>query len=344
MSPRIANALREYELVNLDQVKRGERGLSCYTCGDKLVVREGDERRKHFSHTKNSKCHGEGPAHYRLKVAIRDILQNAIENQGRTNHRPIFIDYPCPDPEYAPNCKTKEAAPILEGESFSQPFELMRTGYHFIDLNDYLHRVECEVWLDNRRTRADVAGFNRNGEVIWAIEIKRDNLSTEAKESAKRTGVPLLVVDISGVPKPPHDNPYAEDDALWLVWENLRSYFLPRASIESVNTVCPRKEAGLGPDENQGRVVWGITQTKKRVLLHKCDSDVCPDSFYAFANSIYPTDIYTNPAHAIQSHNPIDIHLETGDPVVHIEEFQYSQRVNPDVADSRLLTCFVTGT
>ncbi len=325
MVARIAIALRANELVNLEQVKRGEPGLSCYTCGDKLIVKKGEARRKHFSHTSNSKCHGEGPGHYRLKVAIRDILQDAIDKRVGPNQRPIFIHYPCPDPEYAFICKMKETAPVLEGESLSQPFESMRTGYHFIDLTDNLHEVECEAWLDNRRTRADVAGFDRNGKVLWAIEIKRDNLSSAATESAARTGIPLLAIDISGVPKSPEDKPYIEDEALWLVWENLRNGFLPPASTESVNTVCPRKESGLGPNENQGKVVWGITQKEKRVMLHKCDSDTCADWVYAFANGIDPAEMYTNPEHVAQSHIPTRVELEADDPVVHIKEFQYSQ-------------------
>ena len=56
--------------------------MMCYTCGDRIVVKDGrgqfvdgNGRRhrgkgKHFSHTSNSRCHGEGPAHYQLKAEL----------------------------------------------------------------------------------------------------------------------------------------------------------------------------------------------------------------------------------------------------------------------------------
>ena len=75
MTSTIPLAVKDEHLVTLTEVQRGERGLTCYTCGDKLAVKDGrgqrvsgegrrhQARRKHFSHTSNSRCHGEGPAH-----------------------------------------------------------------------------------------------------------------------------------------------------------------------------------------------------------------------------------------------------------------------------------------
>ena len=75
---RIQMAVKNECLVTLADVQRGDNGLTCGTCGDRLVVRDGggrfvtgksrrnQGRGKHFSHTSNSKCHGEGPAHFRM--------------------------------------------------------------------------------------------------------------------------------------------------------------------------------------------------------------------------------------------------------------------------------------
>ena len=257
MNAKIPWAIRDDKLVTLEQVKRGEHSLTCYTCGDKLIVKDGEARRKHFSHTSNSKCHGEGPAHYRLKMAMRDVLQSAIEKQGKPEARPIFLAYPCPDSDYAFSCNLKDAPPVLEGESVTRPFDSMRQGYHTLNLTDNLHKVRHEAWLDKRKTRADLAGFGRKKTLLWAIEIKHGNLSEAALESAKSTGVPVLVIDITDIPKSPHHDPYAEDDALWLARENLRNGILPRASIESANTLCPRKESGAGPEDSHGTRVLG---------------------------------------------------------------------------------------
>ena len=78
----IQHAVRDGHLVTLAELRHGEAGLMCYICGDRIVVQDGRRqfaagkgRRnrgngKHFSHTSNSRCHGTGPAHYQLQVAL----------------------------------------------------------------------------------------------------------------------------------------------------------------------------------------------------------------------------------------------------------------------------------
>ena len=74
----------------------------------------------------------------------------------------------------------------------NQEFELMRHGYHHYDLlrdsrgfrfddRAGLDRAECEVWLDGRRTRADIAGKDGDGNVLWVIEIRRSGLRNYLK-------------------------------------------------------------------------------------------------------------------------------------------------------------------
>ena len=45
MSSRIQLAVRDEQLVTLADVQRREKGLTCYTCGDKLVVKDGRGQR-----------------------------------------------------------------------------------------------------------------------------------------------------------------------------------------------------------------------------------------------------------------------------------------------------------
>ncbi len=90
----------------------------------------------------------------------------------------------------------------------NQEFELMRQGYHYYDLlrdsrgfrfddRAGLDRAECEVWLDGRRTRADIAGKDEDGNVLWVIEIRRSGLSKAAVDHAQDKGIPLFVVDLT---------------------------------------------------------------------------------------------------------------------------------------------------
>ena len=82
MPTTIQYALLAGQIVGLSDVHRGKDGLTCFTYGDRLIVKDGKgslaearsprnaPKSKHFSHTSNSQCHGEGPAHYRLKMGI----------------------------------------------------------------------------------------------------------------------------------------------------------------------------------------------------------------------------------------------------------------------------------
>ena len=91
MTSRIQLALKDDQLVRLADVHRREKGLTCYTCDEKLTVKDGrgqringkgshhQARRKHFSHISNSKCHGEGQAHYRVKTALCRAINRALE-------------------------------------------------------------------------------------------------------------------------------------------------------------------------------------------------------------------------------------------------------------------------
>ena len=183
--------------MTLADVERGERDLSCYTCGDKLAVKDGQgervtgkgrrnqARRKHFSHVANSKCHGEGPAHYRVKTALCQAINNALKMTASRRGFHGRIDFRCPDPVYGP----KDMIKIAPGsDALNQEFEQLRHGYHSYDLlhnnidlrfddPSALDRAECEVSLDGGRTRADIAGMDKCGRVLWVIEIRRNSVS-----------------------------------------------------------------------------------------------------------------------------------------------------------------------
>ena len=162
---RIQLAVWDDQMVTLADVQRREKGLTCYTCGDKLAVKDGcgqrvsgkgrrhQPRRKHFSHTSNSKCHGEGPAHFRVKTALCRAINHALEIPMECRNAHGNIDYRCPDPEYGPNDVMKFAP---GSSSINLEFEQMRHGYHQYDLlHDSngprfddpatLNRAECEV-------------------------------------------------------------------------------------------------------------------------------------------------------------------------------------------------------
>ena len=184
MTSTIQLAVKDDHLVTLEEVKRGDRGLTCYTCGDKLDVkdrrgqrvsrksRRHQARRKHFSHISNSKCHGVGPAHYRVKTALCWAINHALEIPKDRRNAHGHIHYRCPDPEYEP----KDIMKFAPGSSgINLEFEQMRHGYHQYDLLHVsngtrfddpasLDAAECEVWLDGRRTRADIAGKRQGRE------------------------------------------------------------------------------------------------------------------------------------------------------------------------------------
>ena len=337
---RIQLAVKNDRLVTLADVQRGERGLTCHTCEDRLVVKDGGGqfvtgkgrrhhgRGKHFSHTSNSGCHGEGPAHYQIKTALCVAINHALNmsREGRNSYGSYgSIDYRCPDPVYGPNDVFKYA-PGSGG--LNQEFEQLRHGYHQYDLlHCYngpqfdrlpaLHRAKCEVWLDGRRTRSDIAGLDKDGNVLWVIEIQRSGLSQAAIKYALEKGIPLFVVNLTHLPQPTVDDPWAEtkSHAYFVLVENLRGGFNPSVA-ESFNTECERKAFGMGPDNH----IWSKSCAYvhrgpgncdndgcpdcEEVVLHECGELVCPDTAYMFRHGIGHLQMYNDPVHKANSHIP----------------------------------------
>ena len=335
MTNRIQVAIKEGRLVTLEDVARGERGLTCHTCEDKLAVKDGrgsrvsgkgrrhQARRKHFSHVANSKCHGEGPAHYRVKTALCLAINHALKMRIEDRNSHGQISYICPDPVYGPKDMIKVAA---GSSGLNQEFEELRHGYHQYDLihdhhgRDFdktpaLDRAECEVWLDGRRTRADIAGKDKDGNVLWVIEIKRTGLSNAAVKHAKKKGIPLFVVDLTRLPKPTEENPWAETESqdYVILAENLARGFYPSVT-ESHNADCERKAFGMGPDDHTWAKMCvyvhhgpgdcdneGCPDCEEEVL-HECGEMLCPDTVYIFAHGIDYVQMYMDPAHLVNSH------------------------------------------
>ena len=338
MTNRIQVAIKDGRLVTLEDVVRGEGGLACHTCRDKLAVKDGrghrvsgegrrnQARRKHFSHVANSKCHGEGPAHYRVKTALCLAINHALKMPVEDRNSHGQISYRCPDSEYGPKDMMK-VAPGSVGPN--QEFEQLSHGYHRYDLLHDCHgrdfdktlalaRAECEVWLDGRRTRADVAGKDKDGNVLWVIEIKRTSLSNAAVEHAQEKGIPLFVVDLSHLPQATEENPWAETECwdYFLLEENLERGFYPSVT-ESHNAVCERKALGMGPDDRTWSTITVYEHRGQRncddegcpdceeVVLHACGEMLCPDTAYMFTHGIDPVQMYKDPTHSVHSHRRV---------------------------------------
>ena len=293
VTSEIQMAVRDEKIVTLADVERGEVGLTCYTCGDRLAVKDGrgqhvtgksrrhQARRKHFSHIANSKCHGEGPAHYGVKTALCRAINHALKLPRERRNAHGRIDYRCPDAVYGP----KEMIKFAPGSSgMNQEFEQLRHGFHDYDLlhcpdglrfydTPALDRAECEVWLDGRRTRADIAGKGKNGSVLWVIEIRRTGVSQAAIDHAQENRIPLFVVDLTHLPQST-DDPWAEIKCwdYFVLADNLVRGFYPSVT-ESYNAKCERKAFGMGPDDHK----W----SKLCVYAHRgpgnCDDSGCPD-------------------------------------------------------------------
>ena len=327
-------AIKNDRLVTLSHVQRGEKGLTCYTCGDRLVVKDGggqfvtgegrrhQGRSKHFSHTSNSRCHGEGPAHFRLKTGLCWAINHALTIPRENRNMHGYINYLCSDPDYGPNDIFKDAP---GSHSLNQQFEEMRHGYHDFDLlripdnpfddSPALDRAECEVWLDGRRTRADIAGLEKDGNVLWVIEIERSGLRQAAIDHALENGIPLFVVDLTHLPQRTDDEPLAEVKCFdyIVLEENLSRGFYPSVT-KSYNTECERKAFGMGPNDHQwskeniyvhqgpgGCNNEGCPDCEE-VVLHECGAVVCPDTAYMFAHGITPIEMYADPVHRLNSH------------------------------------------
>ena len=337
MTSRIQSAVKDEHLVTLAEVRRGEKGLTCYTCGDRLAVKDGggrfvtgrsrrhQGRGKHFSHTSDSKCHGEGPAHYRVKTALCWAVNQALKMPRERRNAHGSIDYRCTDPVYGPNELFKHA-PGSWG--LDQEFEQMRHGYHHYDLlhcfnsrrfddPPALNRAECEVWLDGRRTRADIAGMDKDGKILWVIEVQRSGLSQAAIEHAQEKGIPLFVVDLTHLPQPTVDDPMAEIKCweYFILAENLARGFYPSIT-QSFNAECERKAFGMGADDyNWSKLLTYVHRGPgdcdnegcpdcEEVMLHECGEMLCPDTAYMFKHGIDHCQMYEGPVHRMNSHIP----------------------------------------
>jgi len=329
VTSRVQLAVKGEHLVPLAEVQRGEKGLTCYTCGDKLAVKDGrgqhvtrtgrrhQARRKHFSHTSNSRCHGEDPAHYRVKTALCWAINHALKMPMERRNFHGRINYRCPDPVYGPNDMIKFAP---GRDVISQEFEQLRHGYHQYDLlheSAALDRAECEVWLQGRRTRADIAGRDKDGNTLWVIEIRRSGLSQAAIDHAKEKGIPLFVVDLTQLPQPTEADPRAETKCwdYFVLTENLVRGFYPSV-IESYNTECERKTFGMGPeDQTWSKLCVYVHRGPgdcdnegcpacEEAVLHECGEMVCPDTTYMFKHGIDHFRMYMDPVHRVNSHIP----------------------------------------
>ena len=245
-----------------------------------------------------------------IRIALR-MLPEQRNFRGR-------ISYKCPDETYGVHCIFKGALPSnLEPTGF-EPFQL---GYHDFNLLGNLAEVRTEARLAAGKTRADIAGFNHQGEPIWIIEIVRSTLSSAATENAKRGGLPLFGIDISTLPRG-DEPPFAEelDNDLYITMAaNVANGFYPAANT-TYNVECQRKAFGMGPEDHRWskETAWlhlsGEDCTERAdcpgcefVLIHECnaggpDRMICPDARYMFQNRITPAEMYTRPEHLAHSH------------------------------------------
>ena len=324
MTSRILSALKNERVVTLAAVKRGEEGLTCPTCGDRLAVKDGggrfvkregrrhQGRGKHFSHIANSGCHGEGPAHFRVKTSLCRAINHALEMPRDQRNAHGRIAYLCPDPEYGPHDALKWT-PGSEG--LNREFKEIQHGYHDYDLLRALDHAECERWLDGRRTRADITGFDKDSKVLWVIEIDRSGVSQAAIDHAREKDIPLFVVDLTRLPKATDDDPLAEIycEDYFLLGENLIRGFYPSVT-KSYNTKCERRSFGMGPtDQNWSKMTTYIHRGTgdcnndgcsdcEKVVLHECGELFCPDTAYMFEHGIGYWQMYTDPVHKVNSH------------------------------------------
>ena len=240
-------------------------------------------------------------AHYRVKTALCWAINHALEMP-----------------------KERRNAPGSSGINLE--FEQMRHGY---DQYDLLHdsngthfddpaaldRAECEVWLDGRRTRADIAGKDKDGSVLWVIEIRRSGLSKAAVDHAHDKGIPLFVIDLTHLPQPTEDDPWAEIKCrdYFVLEENLVRGFYPSVT-ESYSTECERRAFGMGPDDrNWSKLCVYVHRGPgncdnegcsdcEEVVLHECGEVLCPDTAYTFKHGLNHFQMYTDPLHRANSH------------------------------------------
>lgn len=186
MATTIQFAELDGEIISLANVQRWQKGITCITCGDLLIVKDGRgslakgrsrrsvPRAKHFSHNSNSKCHGEGPAHYRLKMGIAESIRTVLQMRPDRRNFQGQIFYRCPNEKYGVHCIFKDAPPSNFNPQMTIPD--LQLGHHIFDLTEQLADVRTEARLAGGKTRADIAGFDHQGNPIWIIEIVRSSL------------------------------------------------------------------------------------------------------------------------------------------------------------------------
>ena len=246
-----------------------------------------------------------------LALSIIDAMGMSAEQRNLRGH----LSYRCPDEEYGPHDILE--FPVVHTDA-RREFEELQHGSHSFDLLEGLVRVQCEAPLANGRTRADIAGFNANDELLWVIEIKRSVLSQAAVNHAKEAEIPMFVVDLTCIPKVSQDSlsdldEECDNELYGLLLENLARGFCPEVA-ESFNTECERKAFGMGPTDlrwskqsapfHRGEeYCLGLDcPSCEEVLLHECGDPLCPDVKYMFEHGITPIQMYTDGIHKIHSH------------------------------------------
>ena len=327
MASSIKRAHRGKEIVWLADVQRGEKRLQCCVCEGRLSVRDGKGERasgkgrrsvakgKHFAHVGKGGCYGEGMVHSQLKT----LFTNVINRQNRFPNKFMGISYVCPSSDYAINCMMK----VAPGRFLSDPeLPQLERGYHSFDLLKDLYEAKSEHWLGGRKTRADIAGLDQDGNPLWVIEIKRTGVSDKAIEYAKDYGIPLFVIAVKGLPKSDDDAELplesSASNKFWALLVDARGSHLPRA-VESYNTVCEREKTGMGPTDTFWNRLFAHVCPRdincesdecddhKEVLLHQCggsepEAKLCPDTAYIWKHGITWYEMYTYPEHKIHSH------------------------------------------
>lgn len=310
MTSRINVGVKDNRIVTLEDVVAGEKGITCYTCGSPLCCKDGKGKHirnerghrvgapkgKHFAHTLESKCYGEGPAHYRLKELIALTLNGALSRQHKDSHKVLGINYPCPSAAYGVKCSYSGPFPFQPNHTY--------IGSHWFDLLRNLAEVKTEHRLGNRFARPDVVGLDCSGKPIWIIEIYRTHqTSAKCREYARENGLPLFQVNIDDIPVLPNsDDPYQEleYDRFWVRADNAANGFL--FADRSWNTTCPREVFGMPVDARSwGKIVLGQEDGTVKTV-HACGEAVCPDWRYMQLKGLDYFGMYLNPEHLKHSH------------------------------------------
>ena len=245
------------------------------------------------------------------------MMASAIKNRiGQPNANTV-ISYECPAPEHSLHCITKDAP----GKDTKNPaFPSMNKGIHWFNLMEKLQHVQTEKWIGGRATRADIAGLDKEGKVLWAIEIKRSNASEKAVKQAEKDGYPLFIIDLGYLPKSDDKTPsnlYLKgSNGIAVTMDNIVKGFMHYAK-KAYNVPCPRESLGMQPKDHTFTKWATYTCTAQpncangcdkcaEVTLHECGSEdseyQCPDEKYMMQQGIGPLEMYQDPIHAANSH------------------------------------------